>query len=223
MGRRAWLPPRRRVVRRRLRWFATAWSGAGEARACWRWRWAARWAGPSSAQSPMFSTATRWSPPSAISRRRQPLAVLLMRRLRALLTGSALPPPRTGADATATVRGLLRLRLPRRAWLFDDLSFVFVWTAAVDATAAAVRPALSRLPDPDLCRSGRSPSSCARCCATCRAAVAAARNWLAGGALALAALARRGAEGPLNLQSLAWCLLRAGAGRADPAPLHSPR
>ena len=48
-----------------------------------------------------------------------------------MLAGQPLPPRRTGADATAAVRGLLCLRLPRGEWLFDDFSFVFVWTAAV--------------------------------------------------------------------------------------------
>ena len=62
------------------------------------------------------------------------LAALMMRRAAGILSGAAPPPARTGADATETVRALLRLR-PRgritEASLFDDLSFVFVWTAAV--------------------------------------------------------------------------------------------
>jgi exo-beta-1,3-glucanase (GH17 family) len=132
------------------------------------------------------------------------LALLLMRRARALLTGRALPPSRTGADATAAVRGLLVLRLPRPDALFDDLCFVFVWTAVVEQLLLLFDPRYRDFPLPtfaipvtaiivrallrDLPRGGDGRE-----------------EWFAGGALALAAIAGAVREGPLNLQSLAWC------------------
>lgn len=131
------------------------------------------------------------------------LAVLLTRRMRALLEGQLLPTPRTGADATRTVRGLLRLRLPRPEWLFDDLSFVFVWTAAVLQLLLLFDPRYRDFPIPtfavpvfaviarallrDLPRGGGR------------------EELVAGGVLALAAIAGAVREGPLNQQSLAWC------------------
>jgi exo-beta-1,3-glucanase (GH17 family) len=132
------------------------------------------------------------------------LAVLLTRRVRALLEGQALPPPRTGADATETVRRLLRLRLPRPEWMFDDLSFVFVWTAAVLQLLLLFDPRYRDFPIPtfavpvfavivralmlDLPRGGGGRE-----------------ELMAGGILAAAAIAGAVREGPLNRQSLAWC------------------
>jgi hypothetical protein len=132
------------------------------------------------------------------------LAVLLTRRVRARLAGQAVPPARTGADATETVRGLLRLRLPRPEWLFDDLSFVFVWTAAVLQLLLLFDPRYRDFPIPtfavpvfavvvrallrDLPRGGGGRE-----------------ELVAGGVLALAAIAGAVREGPLNQQSLAWC------------------
>jgi hypothetical protein len=132
------------------------------------------------------------------------LATLLIRRARALLTAAPIPPPRAGADATATVRRLLRLHLPRAAWLFDDLSFVFVWAAAVEQLLLLFDPRYRDFPIPtfaipvaavivrallrDLPRGGGG-----------------AEEFAAGSVLALAALAGALREGPLNLQSLAWC------------------
>jgi len=58
--------------------------------------------------------------------RRSVLGLLLLHRAARMLAGQRLPPCRTGADATATVRGQFRLRMPRGEWLFDDMSFVFV-------------------------------------------------------------------------------------------------
>jgi exo-beta-1,3-glucanase (GH17 family) len=55
------------------------------------------------------------------------LAGLVMHRLAAGRTGAV----RTGAQARETVRGALLLRPPPLGVLLDDLSFLFVWTAAV--------------------------------------------------------------------------------------------
>jgi exo-beta-1,3-glucanase (GH17 family) len=133
------------------------------------------------------------------------LALMLLDRTAILLTGQPLPPPRTGADATDTVLGLFRLHLPRlplRAWLLDDLSFVFIWTAAVMQLLLLFDPRYRDFPLPafivplittltramlgDLPRGGEREEV-----------------W-AGGTLAVAAVASAISEGPLNLQSLTW-------------------
>ena len=132
------------------------------------------------------------------------LALLLMGRARALLIGRPVAPRRSGADATAAVRGLLLLRLPRGEWLFDDLSFMFVWAAAVLQLLLLFDPRYRDFPLPtfavpvfavvvrfwlrDLPRGGGGRE-----------------DFVAGGVLAVAAIAGAVREGPLNLQSLAWC------------------
>ncbi|MBV8523449.1 MAG: glycoside hydrolase [Acetobacteraceae bacterium] len=133
------------------------------------------------------------------------LAVLLMRRVAMLLAGRPLPPDRTGADATETIRGLFMLRVDRRwqVWLFHDLSFVFVWTAAVMQLLLLFDPRYRDFPLPvfavplvailarmvvgDLPRGGGGREEL----------------W-AGSTLAGAAIGSAIAEGPANLQSLAW-------------------
>ncbi|MGH7104395.1 MAG: glycoside hydrolase, partial [Acetobacteraceae bacterium] len=65
------------------------------------------------------------------------LAALLMDRAALVVAGQPRPPARLGRDATETVRDLIsgRFRQVRaaawREWLLDDLSFLFLWTAAV--------------------------------------------------------------------------------------------
>ena len=56
------------------------------------------------------------------------LAFLMMLRL----AGALEPAPwRNGATATARVKALLRMKMSREAGLFEDLCFVFIWTAGV--------------------------------------------------------------------------------------------
>ncbi|MGH7158836.1 MAG: glycoside hydrolase [Acetobacteraceae bacterium] len=65
------------------------------------------------------------------------LAALLMDRAALILAGWPRPRPRHGRDATETMRDLILGRFRRvrfaawRDWLLDDLSFLFLWTAAV--------------------------------------------------------------------------------------------
>jgi exo-beta-1,3-glucanase (GH17 family) len=63
------------------------------------------------------------------------LGWLLLQRAGLRLTGTPIPPPRSGADVTRTVRNLitLRLHLLTAEWAcrFDDMTFLFAWTAAV--------------------------------------------------------------------------------------------
>jgi len=130
------------------------------------------------------------------------LGLLLLQRAARILAGQKLPPCRTGADATATVRGLFRLRLLRREWLFEDMCFVFVWTAAVMQLLLLFDPRYRDFPLPvfivpliatvtrallgDLPRGGGKEEL-----------------W-AGATLAVAALASAINEGPLNTESLIW-------------------
>ncbi len=133
------------------------------------------------------------------------LAVLLVRRIAAAVAGWDVPPRRNGAHATATVRGWLRLSPPPgwRDWLLDDLSFLFVWTAAVlqllllfdpryrdfpfDSFAVPLVVVVARLVLQDFSLQGGSRE-----------------DFWAGGVLALAALATAVHEGPLNAQAAGW-------------------
>jgi hypothetical protein len=131
------------------------------------------------------------------------LALLLMARAAAGFAGRPIPPPRDGADATRAVKDLFFLRPPRRDWWFDDLGFVFVWTAAVlqlllvfdpryrdfpfGAFAVPLVATIARGLAGDLPRGGGGREEAA-----------------AGLVLAIAAIASAIREGPLNRQALAW-------------------
>jgi exo-beta-1,3-glucanase (GH17 family) len=128
------------------------------------------------------------------------LAVLAMLRL----SGRVPAVPRTGADATRAVRDLLRFeRLPKLPGLFEDVGFLFVWTAAVmqmllfcdsryrefplSTFAVPLLVTLGRAVAGDLPRAGGGRE-----------------ELVAGGVLALAAMGSAILEGPLNTQSLVW-------------------
>ena len=129
------------------------------------------------------------------------LAVLAMLRLSGVLAPA---PARNGADATETVRALLtRLTPPKQHGAFEDLSFVFVWTAAVmqmllwcdsryrefplSTFAVPLLTTVGRLVASDLPRAGGQRE-----------------EFFAGGILMLAAIGSAVEEGPLNTQSLVW-------------------
>ncbi len=138
------------------------------------------------------------------------LALLFMQQLARRYAGALRPRARTGRDATNAVRLLLRGQVPA-AWraglwhdaAFDDLSFLFVWTAAVlqllllydpryrdfplptfavPVLVVVVRAFLTGLP---LHSGGREEA-------------------VAGAVLLLAAVGSAIQEGALNLQSLEW-------------------
>ncbi|HEY4253486.1 MAG TPA: glycoside hydrolase [Roseomonas sp.] len=137
------------------------------------------------------------------------LAALLMRRAAMILAGLPAEPARDGRAATATMRDLLLLRWRGlrgwRGFAFDDLSFVFLWTAAVLQVMLLVDPRYRDFPYPtfavpmvavlarallrDLPRGGGRRE-----------------ELLAGGVLALAAIASGMLEHPSNLQALGWSL-----------------
>jgi exo-beta-1,3-glucanase (GH17 family) len=131
------------------------------------------------------------------------LALLLMARAANGFAGRSMPVPRDGADATRTVRNLFFLRPPRQECWFDDLTFVFVWTAAVlqllllfdpryrdfpfAAFAVPLVATIARGLAGDLPRGGGGREEAA-----------------AGLVLAVAAISSAIREGPLNQQALAW-------------------
>ena len=101
------------------------------------------------------------------------LALLLLDRAALVLDGHPLPARRTGAQATETVLGLFRLHLPRlplRAWLLDDLMFVFVWTAAVMQLLLLFDPRYRDFPLPVFIVPLLARRSRVSCLAICRGA-----------------------------------------------------
>ena len=129
------------------------------------------------------------------------LSVLAMLRLSGAVAGA---PARNGADATETVRAFLtRLTLPNLHGAFEDLCFLFVWTAAVmqmllwcdsryrefplSTFAVPLLVTVGRLAAGDLPRAGGGRE-----------------ELFVGFILALAAVGSAVQEGPLNAQSLVW-------------------
>jgi exo-beta-1,3-glucanase (GH17 family)/uncharacterized membrane protein len=136
------------------------------------------------------------------------LAGLLLWRLARRDAGLPLPPPRDGAAATEAIRSALRLRPEWRRWrdtAFDDLSFVFLWAATVLQLLLLLDPRYRDFPFASF--------------AVPLVAVAARAGWgdlprggggraelLAGGVLAIAAIAGGLREHVTNLQAMGWTL-----------------
>jgi exo-beta-1,3-glucanase (GH17 family) len=137
------------------------------------------------------------------------LAALLLRRTALILTGRKLPPARSGSEATETVQALLRLRsLPPllrrwRDWALDDLNFAFLWTAACLQLLLLFDPRYRDFPLPVFAVPLVGVVARALLSDLPRGGGGREEIW-AGGTLALAAVAGAIAEGPANLQSLAW-------------------
>jgi len=129
------------------------------------------------------------------------LAVLAMLRLGGVLAAA---PGRTGGDATEMIRALLtRLRVPQLRGLFEDICFLFVWTAAVmemlllcdgryrefplSTFAVPLLVTVGRLVGGDVQRGGGGRE-----------------EFVVGTVLAGAAIGSAVLEGPLNGQSLVW-------------------
>lgn len=135
------------------------------------------------------------------------LAVMMMARAADRLMGRAAGPARSGAQATGTIRHLLLLRPELRRIgtreAFEDLLFVFLWTAAVLQLLLVFDPRYRDFPLPSFA----VPLVCV-----------AARGWLrdlprGGGGqeewtlacvLVCGAVASAVQEGPANHQSLLW-------------------
>ena len=151
------------------------------------------------------------------------LAALLLRRAGQRLSGLPVELPRDGAMATATVRDLLRFRLRWRDWrafALDDLSFVFLWTAAVLQLLLLFDPRYRDFPFPTFAVPLVAAVARAVLGDLPRRSGGWAELW-AGGTLAAAALAGAVLEGPHNIQALGWtaCAL----GLAAPALLRLRR
>lgn len=155
------------------------------------------------------------------------LGVLLLRRAARRLAGGRPEAHRTGADATRTLR---RLRLPPMEGVFDDLSFLFLWAAAVLQLLLLFDPRYRDFPLPSF--AVPLVAVAARACLRDLPADGGGREELAaGGTLAVCAIASAVMEGPLNGQSLVWNaaalalaappLLRLRAGRR-PGRLSAP-
>jgi hypothetical protein len=129
------------------------------------------------------------------------LAVLAMLRLRGVLAAA---PGRTGADATEMVRVFLtRLRLPHLPGIFEDICFLFVWTAAVMQMLLLCDGRyrefpLSTFAVPLLVTVGRLV------CGDVRRGGGGREELVVGMVLAGAAVGSGVLEGPLNVQSLVW-------------------
>jgi exo-beta-1,3-glucanase (GH17 family) len=127
------------------------------------------------------------------------LAALAMLRLSGRLAPAQ---SRTSRDTSATVRALvLRGRLPPPATAFEDLTFLFVWTAAIMQMLLVFDPRYREFPIstfavPLLVTFGRLLAR--------EREAADAPGLLAAGTLAAGALASVIQEGPLNHQSLLW-------------------
>lgn len=137
------------------------------------------------------------------------LAVLMIRRAALLLAGEEPPSARSGADASAAVQALLRLRwreLPKtEAALLDDISFLFVWAAALMQLLLVFGPRYRDFPLPVFAVP-----------VVVTLARAALRDWPRGGGdwpevlvgftLLFGVAASQIIEGPKNLEAMTWNL-----------------
>ncbi len=114
-------------------------------------------------------------------------------------------PVRSAAQTTTAIRGLLLGRWARIAggqgWLFADLAFLFAWTAAVLAVLLVLDPRYRDFPTPVF--AVPLVAAAARLLGRDRPH-GGREEAVAGGVLALAAVASAVLEGPSNRQSLAW-------------------
>ncbi len=144
------------------------------------------------------------------------LAALLLRHAGLRLAGTARPPapPRDGAQATAMLRDALLLRRDWRRLLrdwrgfaFEDLSFLFLWTAMALQLLLLVDPRYRDFPFPTFAVPLAAVLARAALLRDLPRGGGGREELWAGGALALAALASAALrEGPSNLQAMAWTL-----------------
>ena len=129
------------------------------------------------------------------------LAILAVLRLAGRVGGA---PARTARDTSDAVRALLtRARLPALTGTFEDIAFLFVWTAAVMQLLLVFDPRYREFPVstfavPLVVTIGRF---CLRDVPRTGGGVL---EILAGGTLVIGAIASAIQEGPLNGQSLLW-------------------
>ena len=132
------------------------------------------------------------------------LAGLMMLRVAGVLAPC---PGRTGADCSSAVQQLFRGRLPTWACAFEDVSFLFLWTAAVEQVLLVFDPRYREFP--------LSSFAVPLFVIVLRMVLGDARQaggreeLLAGLVLLIGALASLVQEGFLNGQSIVWNLLAA--------------
>lgn len=137
------------------------------------------------------------------------LAAALMDRAAQILSGTPPPRPRHGLDATETVRAIISGRFRRmrfktwREWLLDDLSFVFLWTAAVMQALLVCDPRYRDFPLPVFAVPVVAVAARAAL-GDLPASGGGREELLAGLALALGAAWSLAIEGVLNHQALIW-------------------
>jgi len=135
------------------------------------------------------------------------LAGLMMLRVAGALAPCA---ERTGADATRAVQALIRGRRPELHGAFEDIVFVFLWTAAVLQMLLVFDPRYREFP----LSSFAVPLAvaCARVVLRERRQAGGSEELFAGVVLAGGAVASLVQEGLLNGQSLVWnmCALALG-------------
>ena len=132
------------------------------------------------------------------------LAALLILRV-----SGALAPcqERTGADTTRMVQQLFRGRLPSLRCAFEDVSFLFVWTAAVEQILLVFDPRYREFPASSFAVPLFAVG--ARLALRERRQPGGREEWLAGAILLIGAFASLMQEGFLNGQSIVWNLLAA--------------
>jgi len=133
------------------------------------------------------------------------LAVLLLVRVERILAGEPAPPPRTGAAATEAVRTIFHPHWPRlhAEAAFEDLSFVFAWTAALLQALLVFDPRYREFP----LASFAVPLVAVLARALARdlpVGGGGREEAVVGGALALGAVVSLVQEGLANGQSLRW-------------------
>lgn len=133
------------------------------------------------------------------------LAALVLLRAASILDGTAPPTARNGADTTRAVQSLLALQPPRtgRDGLLEDLSFLFVWSAAVLQLLLVFDPRYRDFPLPQYAVPLVAVAARALLGDLPRVGGGREELW-AGATLAIGAAASTIGEGPRNLQALAW-------------------
>ncbi len=140
------------------------------------------------------------------------LAALLLRRAGMLLSGGLAEPARTGAEANANLRALFRGRFRWRDWrgfAFEDLFFLFLWTAAVLQLLLLFDSRYRDFPFPTFA----VPLVAVIARALLRDLPRGGGTWaeaLVGGTLLVCAVASAVAEGAHNLQALGWAACAVG-------------
>jgi exo-beta-1,3-glucanase (GH17 family) len=128
------------------------------------------------------------------------LAALMMLRL----SGAIAPATwRSGADATRRIRSLLQWRRPGWQGLFEDVCFLFAWTAAIEQILLVFDPRYREFPiasfaAPLIVTAARAAQQDLPCGTGRR------EEWLLALTLTAGAVASGVQEGPLNGQSIAW-------------------